>query len=534
MKIGGNFMPDVKTIVGKLQAGNLQILKLYPQDPTVDIDTLLNDILTQLWTDVSNNALAQDEIDLCSQIFANAIITNLVDKGAQADLDLLFTNSLSCYSNGKIDTIYLSQLLRQNKMPEPSSKCVYIVNDVCDAAKQYDSVRDAQTKSALLANLGAFYNNATALFVLMDDNTDLDNFKMLVNPMLKSAGVNEIPVDFTIDNKIFDGIMLRSDYKLVDQSNDPNSEARIIASVLSKAYPHVILPTKTIESLIPTTIVFFNAKKLARATSSEILSAKNDLSKLMALDRSRILSFSKMASLTQVTKAVNKMNMMQNQLNNVLAKSAVSTSTGKFVIKDINMSRVKKKLIKVMKKMKNVDVSKNPTYHNFDTYQRPNRRDPGNPDLPGTSMDLGYYPDIHLYVDTSGSISQKDYEDSVAMIIDIAKKLNCDIYFNSFTTDISQETVVRCRNRSKSQIQRDIERIPKLSGGTTIDQVWSYINHSKKNKRQLSILISDFYVDVPRYIPHPENLYYIPTKDTSVSYAEKFAQRLPNPWRVWF
>ena len=184
--------------------------------------------------------------------------------------------------------------------------------------------------------------------------------------------------------------------------------------------------------------------------------------------------------------------------------------------------------------MKNVDVSKNPTYHNFDTYQRPNRREPMNPDLPGTSMDLGYYPDIHLYVDTSGSISQQDYEDSVAMLIDIAKKLNCDIYFNSFTTDISQETVVRCRNRSKGQIQKDIEKIPKLSGGTTIDQVWQYINCSKKNRRQLSILISDFYVDVPRYIKHPENLYYIPTKGTSVKYAETFAQRLPNPWRVLF
>ena len=228
------------------------------------------------------------------------------------------------------------------------------------------------------------------------------------------------------------------------------------------------------------------------------------------------------------------MNVLQNQLNNVLAKSSLSASTGKFAIKNINMARVRKKIMKIEKKMKNVDVSKNPTYHNFDTFQRPNRREPMNPDLPGVSMDLGYYPDIHLYVDTSGSISQKDYEDSVAMIIDIAKKLNCDIYFNSFTTDISQEAVVRCRNRSQAQIQRDIEKIPKLSGGTTIDQVWNYINATKKNRRQLSILISDFYVDVPRYIKHPENLYYIPTKDTSVSYAEKFANRLPNPWRVLF
>lgn len=529
-------MPNatVAQVVSKLQNNNLQTLKLYQQDPTVDINTMLNDILTHMWSDISNNVLSQDEIDLCMQVFANAIITNLVDKQAQTDLDVLFTNMLASYSNGKYDTVYLSQILRKSHLPEPSSKCIYVVQDVCDAAKMYDSTKDLPTKVALLANLGAFYNNANAIFVIMDDQTEVDNFKMLANPILKAAGVSEIPQDFNIDNKIFDGIMLRNDYKLDDPSNAPNSEARIIMSVLSKAYADTILPTKTIESLLPQIVICFNAKKLARATTSEILNAKSDIGKLAQLDKSRILSFQKMASLTQVTKQLTKMAMMQNQLNNVLAKSAISTSTGKFKIASIDMSRVKKKLMKIEKKMKNVDVSKNPTYHNFETFQRPNRREPMNPDLTGVSMDLGYYPDIHLYVDTSGSISQKDYEDSVSMIIDIAKKLNCDIYFNSFTTDISQETVVRCRNRSKAQIQRDIERIPKLSGGTTIDQVWNYINCSKKNTRQLSILISDFYVDVPRYIKHPKNLYYIPTKDTSVHYAETFAQRLPSPWRVLF
>ena len=48
------------------------------------------------------------------------------------------------------------------------------------------------------------------------------------------------------------------------------------------------------------------------------------------------------------------------------------------------------------------------------------------------------------------------------------------------------------------------------------------------------MLISDFYVDVPRYIKHPDHLFYIPTKDTSVKYAEEFANKLPNPWRVLF
>lgn len=527
-------MPDIAAIANKLQGNQLQTLKLYGQDASCDIDDMLNQLLDDMWDDLSSKTLNDMERDACKSVFANAIITNLVDKQAQADLDTLFSNCLACYAPGRFDGVYLSQELRKNKLPEPSSKCVYTAADVTDAAKQYDINKCSQTHSFLLANLGAFYNNANALFILLDDQAELDALKNMANPLLKNAGAKELPPDFKIDNKIFDGILLRADYKLDADENEPNTEARILASVLTRAYPNMILPTKTIESIIPTTLVFFNAKKLARSTASELLSAKNEIGKLAQLDRSRILSFTKMASLQQIASAVSKQNLLQNQLNNALALSGRKATAGKFVIRDINMSRVKKKLIAIEKAMKNKDVSKNPKYHEFDTYQRPNRREPDNCDLPGTSMDLGYYPDIHLYVDTSGSITEKDYQDSVAMIIDIAKRLNCDIYFNSFTTDISQETVVRCRDRSKAQIQRDIAKIPKLAGGTTIDQVWGYINAKRKNRRQLSILISDFYVDVPRYIKHPENLYYIPTKDTSVSYAEEFAKRLPNPWRVLF
>lgn len=527
-------MPDMATICGKLQNNQLQPLKLYPQDASVDINALLNQLLDDLIGDITSHVLAQDEIDACKQVFANAIITNLVDRQAQADLDMLFTHTLAGYAVGKIDTAYLSQELRRNHLPEPSSKVVYVVNDVADAARNYEAQKDAQNRSALLANLGAFYNNITALFLLADDEQDVINLRTLANPILQANGRQEIPQDFSIQNKVFDGMILRPDYKLQDPSCDANSEARIVMQVVTRAYSDRLLPSKTIEAVIPSMLVVFNAHKLARASATDLLAAKNDLGRLMSLDKSRILSFAQMASLGTVNKAVQKMNMMANQLNNVLAKSAMSNSTGRFKIANIDMSRVKKKIMKIEKKMKNVDVSKNPTYHNFDTFQRANRREPSNPDLPGVSMDLGYYPDIHLYVDTSGSITQKDYEDSVSMLIDIAKGLNCDIYFNSFTTDISQETVVRCRNRSKAQIQRDIERIPKLTGGTTIDQVWQYINASRKNRRQLSVLISDFYVDVPRYLKHPENLYYIPTRDTSIKYAEQFAQKLPNPWRVLF
>ena len=547
-------MPDLTTILNKFQNSPLQRLRYYQQNPAQDIDTMLNNVLDEFIDDIegitaqnqnqnqnqqnqpAQSVLTVDERDFCKQIFANSILTNLVDKSAQDSLNQLFANRLACYSDRRFDNIYLSQALRDNKMPEPSSKCVYIAQDVTDAAKQYDTNPNDQTRSALLASLAAFYNNVTALFVLLDDEKDFDSMKGVINTALNSAGKTEIPQDFKLDGKIFEGMFLRANYTLAAPENDFNSEARIITSLLLNIYQSKIIPTKTVESIIPNTLIFFNAKKLARSSVADLLTAKNNIGQLVMLDKERILSFAKMASLEETLRNANKATTLQNQLNNLLkgCNSQLAKKAPKFVIREINMDRVKKKIMIIEKKMKNLDVSRNPTYHNFDTYQRPNRREPANPDMPGESIDLGYYPDIHLYVDTSGSITERDYEDSVAMIIDIAKKLNCDIYFNSFTTDISQETVVRCRDRSKAQIQKDILKIPKITGGTSIDQVWNYINSTQKNRRQLSILISDFYVDIPRYIKHPKNLYYIPTKDTSTQYAETFASKLPNPWRVLF
>lgn len=526
-------MPEMKEIARRLQENQLQPLKIYPQDASKDINDMLNEITEQMIRDITCNVLPRQELDVCRQVFADAILTNLVDGQAQADLDILFSATLAGYAIGKTDGAYLSQELWRNKLLEPSSKVVYVavVSDVAGLARDYESVKDAWNRSALLAIIGAFYNNLNAMFLLCDDDTDLQNFKMMANPLLKAAGKQEIPPDFEIRNKIFDGIMLRGNYKLMDSSCAPDSEARILASVATKAWSHILMPTRTIEAFLPSMLVFFNARWLTRATISEMLDAKNDMGKMATLDRSRILSVAKMATLGTVHRAAQKMAVLQNRLDDTLAQSSFRKSTGTFEITRINVRRVKEKIVKVMNKMKNRDVSKNPVYHNFDTFQRPNRREPFNPDLPGMSMDLGYYPDIHLYVDTSGYITQEEYEDSVAMIIDIAKTLNCDIYFNLSATE---EVAVRCRDCSKDQIWKDIEKIPKFPGGMTIDQVWRYINATKKNRRQLSLLLSDFYVVVPLYVKHPENLYYIPTEDTVPKFAQDFANQLRNPWRVFF
>ena len=97
------------------------------------------------------------------------------------------------------------------------------------------------------------------------------------------------------------------------------------------------------------------------------------------------------------------------------------------------------------------------------------------------------------------------------MLIRIAKKLNVNLYFNSFSHILSQETLLKVENKSTRQIWNEFRKIPKVSGGTEFKQIWDYINASPKRKRQLSLMITDFEWHAPSTREdHPANLYYAP------------------------
>ena len=191
-------------IQNKLANNNLQNLKIYSQKASDDINTMINEVLENMWSDITCKMLDKSEMHFCETTFANAVITNLVDKQAQHDLDTLFTNILASYSIGKFDTIFLSQMLRRAKMPEPSQKCIYVASDVSEAAKDYDTQKSSFTKDKLLASLGAFYANTNAVYMLFDDDKAFDTFKSNVNIALKQKGLDPIPDDFTIKNKCYD------------------------------------------------------------------------------------------------------------------------------------------------------------------------------------------------------------------------------------------------------------------------------------------------------------------------------------------
>ena len=183
--------------------------------------------------------------------------------------------------------------------------------------------------------------------------------------------------------------------------------------------------------------------------------------------------------------------------------------------------------------MEFVNRSENAHKYVKSTFAKPNRRDPDDFNKMGKLMATKYKPDIHLYIDTSGSISERNYQDAVKACIKMAKKMNVNLYFNSFSSVLSQCTKLHTKDKTLAQIYSEFAKVPKVTGGTSFDLVWRYINESKKRQKELSILMTDFEWYAPnKYIKHPDNLYYIPVSNTDwksiVHYAESFVRSMKH------
>lgn len=527
---------NIQSAISKYQNGNLQTIPNALLASTGDINQCIEDAIIATFDGMSGNTLTDDEKKAVGDTYIAAILNQLKDKESQDTLNEIYRNVLGYYEDGHIKDVFIVQALKKNGLPIPSSQCMYMPNDVIDSAKQYSLSKTPQNKEFFLANVGAFYQGTNAVHIAFDNDTEYQNWLSAVNTELTNAGQSAI--SNSIASCFNDGLILRASYDIGAQENDENSVARIVSKHVSMMSEKIC--TNNAESIIPTKIIVWNINKTARTTPSEITNNKSQIHQIdAAIDLSRILTFSQIASLMELEQDMNNIRQQtarfQQLLNNVQnAAASGKIKKQRYHMEQFNVNRVTKKIEKIMNKMKNQTMSKNIRYVFADSFSRPNRRDPDDINLPGKIVTEGFYPDIHVYVDTSGSISFEDYVNSVSLLGSIAKKFDCDLYFNSFTTDISQEVLVKCRNKTINQIRKEIEKIPKISGGTSIDQVWSYISATKKNRKQISIIISDFEVSIPNHLEHPRHLYYIPTKNASKGEVEYFMNGLDEPWRMMY
>ena len=476
---------------------------------------------------ITEDDISQQIIDCCGDTF-NPI--------AETFMKELFHETLINFNkntNIGINEAFAIQSGTAAKLPEPNDKVIYTpAQDIIPIARQFLGGQcDYDTFFASLA----YYARPNTLGFYFANNVAFENFKIWLDQQMQMLSnvlppeTNKLMADFqslTL-NDLTESLQLRNKD---DDNNDPYSFARTLISQLMLYTTIVsnaefgVLPFTISELMCPKTIVLVNVERHSKATAREV-SEEWKLINQCLQQKPNMISNSKL----------NRLTATQRNLQRITQSAATAASnnlhgTGKAATIKFSKTRpttmnIMKLVKKIMDKMSFVNKSMNVYKQTKTSYARPNRRDPDDFNKQGKMVSTKYRPDIHLYIDTSGSISERDYEDAVKACITMAKKMNINLYFNSFSHVLSQTTKLNLENKSKAQIYREFQKVAKVDGGTDYAQIWHFINCSKKRTREISIVITDFEYWAPNhYIKHPKNLYYIPCSTLNYKNIKRAAE----------
>lgn len=425
-----------------------------------------------------------------------------------------------------VNEMFAVQAGVQNKMPTPTHNCLYTAStDVVPAAKKLlaGQSRDAGEFFASIAyafhprTLGIWFQSSAAFD---DFKTWLTGTVANLSAVLPPDTMNLLTQFGALSLKdLTESLVLRKDDS---DGNDEYSFPRVIVRMFmdyvkaneaqaaaNQSLPEAgVLPFLLSELYSPQTVVLVNVEAHARASGNKV----NNEWKMINTSISspvKIISNKNLSKLTALPRAAAKAAFAANLMNdpNRTGRSAQVT----FRKQEPSRVDLVKDLNRALKRMGSVNRSQNIYRQVKTTFLKANRRDPDDWNKPGKIISAKYMPDIHVYIDTSGSISEIHYQESVIMLISMAKKLNVNLYFSSFSNILSQEVMLRTANKSVGQIWKEFRRIPKVSGGTDYKQIWDYINRSQVRKRRLSLVITDFEWHPPTTREeHPKNLYYAP------------------------
>ncbi len=488
--------------------------------------------------DANNTSQTFNEDDI-TQLVLSALGA-AVDPDSEDELKQLFYQALIRYDQTSpllATEVFANQAGAQNKMPAPTPLCVYTPQtDVIPAAKTF--IGGGVDGSEFFASL-AFYAHPNTLGFYFLNNTAFVEFQAwltsqiaLVAQNLPGDTVNLFAQFGQLDLKgLTEALSLRNDDT---ENNEEYSFARMIIHYLM-AYTQVVgddqygvMPFTLGELFVPRSIVLVNVEAHARAMPNRVVKEWNLINQSIN-QPVKVVSNKKLSKLTALPRAAQK------------AKSAAANSASNKFQPHGRSAKVRfrkqpparmdltKYILRAIARMALVNRSQNIFTQTKVTFVKANRRNPDDYNKPGRLTSNKYRPDIHVFVDTSGSISERNYQGTVMMLIRMAKKMNVNLYFSSFSHVLSQETLLHTKDKSVKQIWDEFRKIPKVSGGTDYKQIWDYINMSPTRKKRFSLIITDFeWHASPERYEHPKNLYYAPCAnmrwESMVDSAKSFAK----------
>ncbi|MDP9904757.1 hypothetical protein [Arthrobacter bambusae] len=448
-----------------------------------------------------------------------------------------------------VGELFAAQAGRKHKLPAPvPGKVVYTAReDVIPSAKGLLS--GSNDADLFFASLAYAYHPDTLGFWFQSEAA-FDDFKAWLAQQVQTsgsalpAGTLKLLGDFAaLELKsLTESLLLRQDDT---DNNEELSFARLVVHLLMQYVEQLnaqqagpggtpatsgVLPFTVGELFCPKSLVFVNVEAHARARPGKVTAEWGIINQSLS-SPVKVVSNKNLSKLTAMHRATAR---AQAQAATQQA-GAPATRSAQVVFRKQAPTKLDlfAALTRVLKRMGKVNRSQNIFRKSKTTFLKANRRDPDDYNKPGRITSVSYMPDIHIYVDTSGSITEANYQEAVLMLIKIAKKLNVNLYFNSFSHVLSQETLLKVENKSVTQIWQEFRKVPKVDGGTDYKQIWDYINASAVRKRRLSLVITDFEWRVPSTREdHPKNLYYAPCGamdwDSMVRSAKHFAKAMKH------
>lgn len=495
-----------------------------------------------------------------AELFAEAILnTNDTESNTSAvNLMSALALNITTATNLPLDQLHFNQMLNKTGLPSvmtnTKSRIIkYTIDDLIDPAREYisyagksNSYRDSH--SALdqfsVGVLSLFAPKAKAM--IFADHEEFNKFtqQVLNTAQFIASTQTDAPASLLTLAKEFDkmdisddivtGINLRAD----DQGVTPDYSFQRVLDYEAKTYvtdSNQIAKTNDTqqrtrelsfslnEFINPKRLVIVNMANHVNKNAQAIANAWGDITQ-ESNDPIHLTSLKSLSKLGATQAAARKMTAsLKQQQQRAAAANRRAATENTFSSQPATPQKAVLDIINVLNKMKNAMRTKNITKVRKATMNRPPRRvRPGNVvQAPGKITKSSYYPDIHFYADCSGSMSIADYQDTLILIIAVAKKLNCDIYFSSFSHSLSHEVLVPTKGRSTKQVFDLIAKIPKVTGGTDFSQVWDNINNLKVRQDRLNIMSTDFDY-IPRTYPkveHPKNMVYVPAFDRTKQQA---------------
>lgn len=542
-----------------------QILKLMLVKPNIDpvtynqtietayrnwlVDPLFNQPNTSI-TDITDPKhpapLDADDIEFAIQ---EVIANPDVHQEDIRQLNTLFNRSMK-YSQNNTTLNFLNvipyQTLNKQQLPLPSSRIKYTFKtDILPNAKDLMS-QSTWNYDTYLKTLGTYsgYFLHDALIdqtnIILVRNDDLYN--QLVDEIINYAtsitnadpNLNTLMTELQKNNH-FDDLF---NTWLVPQDLNENTFQRVILyklfdKIINNQNDFMFLPLNLRTMRQNQTFMFINLENLSHATPNEFRNQLNQLKHGFArLQKFNIASIKHLMSAQKIAKNNQRSNSYRkkpsSQLNQIQNQSILTRQK-------LSKPQLIKLIIQITKHQIAKQQSDNQFKTQYKSFMRPNRRHPNDPNFAGQIQRIQYHPDIHVYLDTSGSISEDEYKQSIKMLIQLAKSLNSNFYFTSFADRITQPIKLHLKNRSIKQIYQEFKRCPKITGGTEYENVWTMIdqidtlNQHQGRASQLNFIITDFMYDVrSSFIPNLKgasttNTYYLsvdePAYETQIRQA---------------